>query len=179
MAVVKTNYVKKGKGERATAKATIRYIEHRRGKDGQKMSRTLFTVEGATGRHEAYRMIDEAEKGSYFYRIVMSPDAKTEDTRKDLYLREITTSMIHLLEERLDTPLAWVASVHDDHTEIRHVHMLAVLPTRLSKEDCKALIQTTTQAALEQRRQRDLALERQGKQQARKEAKEAEWERER
>ncbi len=179
MAIVKTNYVKKGKGERATAKATIRYMEHRRGKDGQKMSRTLFTVAGATGRHEAYRMIDEAEKGSYFYRIVISPDAKTEDTWKDLYLREITTSMIHSLEERLDTPLAWVASVHDDHTAIRHVHMLAVLPTRLSKEDCKALIQTTTQAALEQRRQRDLALERQGKQQARKEAKEAEWERER
>ena len=179
MAIVKTNYVKKGKGERATAKATIRYIEHRRGKDGQKMSRTLFTVEGATGRHEAYRMIDEAEKGSYFYRIVMSPDAKTEDTRKDLYLREITTSMIHLLEERLDTPLAWVASVHDDHTEIRHVHMLAVLPTRLSKEDCKALIQTTTQAALEQRRQRDLAAEQQGKAKEQQTAEEEAWERER
>jgi len=179
VAIVKTNYVKKGKGEREAAKANIRYMEHRRGRDGQKMNRTLFSVQGVIGRHEAYRMIDTAGKGSYFYRLVLSPDPTKEDTKQDLYMREITRSMFSALEERLNTPLAWVAAVHDDHTAIRHVHMLAVLPTRLSKEDCRALIQTTTEAALSQRHMRDLAAEQQGKAKEHQAAEEAAWERER
>ncbi len=179
VAIIKSNYVKKGKGEREAAKANVRYMEHRRGKDGQKMNRTLFSVQGAIGRHEAYRMIDTAGKGSYFYRLIISPDPTKEDTRKDLYMREITMSMVSALEERLNTPLAWVASVHNDHTAIRHVHMLAVVPMRLSKQDCRALIQTTTKVCLEQRRMRDLALEQQGRTKERTEREEETWERER
>jgi hypothetical protein len=161
MAIVKTNYVKKGKGERGRAKANIRYMEHRRGKDGQKMSRTLFSVQGAIGRYAAYRMIDEAEKGRYFYRIVLSPDPLIEDTKQDLYLREITKSLFSALEERGDAPLAWVAVVHADHTDIRHVHALAVVPGKLTKEDLQLLRQTATQAALAQRRTFDLIQEHQ------------------
>jgi hypothetical protein len=178
VAIVKSNYVKKGKGEREVAKANIRYMEHRRGRDGQKMNRTLFSVQGAIGRHEAYRMIDTAGKGSYFYRLVLSPDPVIEDIKQDLYLREITMSMFSQLEERLNTPLAWVAAIHNDHTAIRHVHMLAVVPTRLSRQDCQALIQTTTEAALSQRRQRDLALEQKEKAQQAKAREEEAWERE-
>jgi hypothetical protein len=42
MAIVKANYVKRGKGERGRAKATIRYITHRRDKDGHTVTRALF-----------------------------------------------------------------------------------------------------------------------------------------
>src|SRR6266700_2217743 len=83
MAIVKNNYVKRGAGERTRAKATIRYIEHRRGKDGEKITRPLFGSDGVMGRYEAYRMIDEAEKGSIFFRFIMSPDPNREDTAKD------------------------------------------------------------------------------------------------
>jgi hypothetical protein len=42
MAVVRANYVKRGKDERATAKANLRYIQERPGRDKEKLTRTLF-----------------------------------------------------------------------------------------------------------------------------------------
>jgi predicted SnoaL-like aldol condensation-catalyzing enzyme len=44
MAVVRSNYVKKGKTEKARAKATVRYIQHRPGKDNKKPS-GLYSVD--------------------------------------------------------------------------------------------------------------------------------------
>src|SRR5438270_13310253 len=111
MAIVKATYTKQKDG----AKASLRYIQHRPGKDGAKINRTLFGSDGAMGRYEAYRMIDEAEKGSIFFRFVMSPDARTEDTKRDLHLREVTEKTMLSLEERLNKPVAWVAAVHADH----------------------------------------------------------------
>jgi hypothetical protein len=49
MAVVKANYVKKGEGERGRAKATIKYIQHRPGKDKERKARTLFGIDGPIG----------------------------------------------------------------------------------------------------------------------------------
>ncbi|HSX81423.1 MAG TPA: hypothetical protein VLQ80_23015 [Candidatus Saccharimonadia bacterium] len=54
MAVVKANYVRKGIGERVTAKANIRYIQERPGRDKEKLTRPLFNNAGFIGRHEAY-----------------------------------------------------------------------------------------------------------------------------
>jgi hypothetical protein len=46
MAVVKANYVRKGRGERVTAKANIRYIQERPGRDKEKLTRPLFNNAG-------------------------------------------------------------------------------------------------------------------------------------
>src|SRR5437868_14718297 len=97
MAIVKANYTKKAKG----AKAHIRYIEHRPGKDNAKITRTLWGVDGKMERSEAYHMIDEAQKGSYFFRFVISPDPKTEDTERDIFLRDLTEHTMLGLEDRL------------------------------------------------------------------------------
>src|SRR5690242_14340230 len=97
MAIVKATYTK----SRAGAKASIRYIEHRPGKDGEKLTRTLFNTDGRMGRWQAYRMIEEAGKGSYFFRFVISPDPKAEDSDKELHLRQITEQTMLTLEERL------------------------------------------------------------------------------
>ena len=35
-------------------------------------------------------MIDRAEKGSVFFRLVISPDPKKEDKDQDLHLRDVT-----------------------------------------------------------------------------------------
>ena len=155
MAIVKATYTKSGRG----AKASIRYIEHRKGRDGEQVSRTLFGSDGFIGRHEAYRMIDEAEKGSVFFRFVISPDPKQEDTQRDLHLRAVTEQTMQSLEERLKKAVCWVAVEHADHAPHRHVHVVAVVAGRLQVPDFQALRQTATAACLEQRREYDLVLE--------------------
>jgi hypothetical protein len=157
MAIVKATYTKSSGG----AKASIRYIEHRPGKDNAKINRILFGMDGAMGRWEAYRMIDEAEKGSLFFRFVISPDPKQEDIERDLFLREITEQTMLRLEDRVQSEVQWVAAIHDDHAPHRHVHVVAVVPGRLHVPDFQALRQTATEACLEQRTQRDLMQEHQ------------------
>src|ERR1051326_5967074 len=152
MAIVKATYTKSSKG----AKASIRYIEHRPGKDNEKINRTLFGMDGAMGRWQAYAMIDEAEKGSFFFRFVISPDPKTEDTEKDLFLREITEQTMLSLEDRLQREVQWVASIHDEHAPHRHVHIVAVVPGKLQVQDFQSMRRTATETGLAQRHERDL-----------------------
>ena len=168
MAIVKATYTKSNAG----AKASIRYMEHRPGKDHEKITRTLFGSDGLMGRWQAYQMIDSAEKGSLFFRFVMSPDTKSEDTAKDLHLRDITEQTMQTLEERLKQQVQWVAVEHNDHAPHRHVHIVAVVAGRLNVQDFQALRQTATEAALEQRHERDLAREHKER-----EREEAQWER--
>src|SRR5215216_2966417 len=152
MAVVKANYVKRGSNERQGAKANISYIQSRPGRDKERLCRTLFGPSGNLGKHEAYQFIDDAPKGTYFYRLKLSPDPKREDVKRDLNMYKLTRAMMQRLEKRLKTPLAWAAALHDDHTDIRHVHILAALPRRLQKYELELLIQEATQLALVQRR---------------------------
>ena len=168
MAIVKATYTRSSAG----AKASIRYIEHRPGKDGEQITRTLFNSDGLMGRWQAYRMIDDAERGSYFFRFVVSPDPQQEDTHKDLFLRQITEQTILSLEDRLQKQIQWVATEHDDHAPHRHVHVVAIVPGRLQVQDFQTMRTTATEAALLQRRERDLAREQQ--EQAREAA---QWER--
>ena len=169
MAIVKATYTKSSAG----AKAAIRYIEHRPGKDGEKVTRNLFGIDGLMGRWQANRMIDEAQKGSLFFRFVISPDPNREDAGKDVHLREVTEKTMLSLEERLHKQVSWVAAEHDDHAPHRHIHVVAVVPGRLQVQDLQAMRTTATEAALAQRHQRDLLLE----QKARELEQEAQWER--
>ncbi len=170
MAIVKATYTKQSVG----AKASIRYIEHRPGKDGEKITRTLFGWDGVMGRHQAYRMIDAAEKGSIFFRFVLSPDPNKEDSAKDLHLREITEHTMTTLEERLHKQVSWVAAEHNDHAPHRHVHIVAIVPGRLQVQDFQLLRETATEQALFQRRERDLLQEHKERE---REWEEAQWER--
>jgi hypothetical protein len=159
MAIVKATYTK----SRAGAKASIRYIEHRPGKDGEKISRTLFGIDGLMGRAQAYRLIDGAEEDSFFYRFVLSPDPKKEDMRRDLHLREVTEKTMQTLMARLKQEVAWVAAEHDDHAPNRHVHVVAVVKRRLYPQHFEEMRQRATEAALFQRKERDLAREHQSR----------------
>jgi hypothetical protein len=53
MAIVKAKYVR-GKDR---IKAHLRYITHRRGIDGERMSRPLFGKDGALSKQHIYEMI--------------------------------------------------------------------------------------------------------------------------
>src|SRR6266446_5432923 len=151
MAIVKATYTKQSRG----AKASIRYIQHRKGKEGERVNRPLFGSDGLMGRWEAYRMIDEAQKGSVFFRFVISPDPKGEDSKQDLRLREITERTMNTLEERLHKPILWVA----------------VVQGRLQVQDFQSLRAQATAACLEQRRELDQVLE-----QKEQEREEVQWE---
>ena len=155
MAIIKANYTLKG----GSAKASVRYIENRPGKDGARTVRTLFTADGKVERAEVYDMIDQAAKGSYFFRLVISPDPKSEDSDKQLSLRELTEQTLASLEARFRQPLQWIATIHADHTEHRHVHVIAVVPERLNKQDLQQMKYAATDEAHEQRRQLDLIRE--------------------
>jgi hypothetical protein len=156
MAVVRANYTRSS----GLAKANIRYIQHRRGKDGKKIKRELYGIDGVMERVQAYEMIDEAEEGTTFFRLKISPDPAKEDTNKDLHLQEITTHTMLQLEERLGKPVPYIAADHD-HTDVRHVHVLACVQGRVNPPDLEALRATATQTALEQRKERDMAREQQ------------------
>src|SRR5512132_1842498 len=170
MAVVRITSFTRSRG---AAKASVRYITHRPGKDGGITSRTLYGIDGEVSKQDAYRMIDEAKKGSVFFRIVISPDKQTEDTRADLYLWQLTEQTMLTLEERLELHVPFIAAEHDDHSGNRHVHLLALAKARIEKQDLKALRESATEAALLQRQERDLVREQKLQKQALHE--EAQW----
>lgn len=154
MAIVKISSYTRSRG---AAKASVRYITHRPGADARVTTRPLFTTDGEVSKFDAYTMIDEAKRGSVYFRIIISPDPQKEDTSKDLYLWQITEQTILTLEDRLNIHVPFIATEHNDHSGNRHVHLLACLKGRIEKTDLKALRESATEAALAQRQERDLA----------------------
>ena len=169
VAIVKATYTR----EAGAAKATVRYNQNRRGKDGAKISRQMYSWDGKMERKEAYQLIDDAAKGSYFYRLIINPDPVKEDTNRDIFVWKLPGKTIRELEERLGQQIQWVAATHDDHSPLRHVHILAILPRKLDRNDLTRVRDMATVAALDQRRERDSLLE-QKKQ--REQGKERQWE---
>ena len=160
MAIVKGSYTR----SRGAAKANIGYITKRPGKDKEKITRTLFGLDGVMTSREAYRMIDQAAEGSYYYRLVLSPDPIGEDTRQDLDMRALTQQTMQVLDARLNKALVWAGALHADHAPHRHVHVLAVSPRRLTVRDFARLRLTATRESIEQRRALDFGREPKGRQ---------------
>jgi hypothetical protein len=109
-------------------------------------------------RQDAYEWIDTAVSGSTFFRFIVSPDPVLEDGPRDLHLRSITAAVMNALEERLRHEVVWVDAVHDDHTDHRHVHAVAIIRGRVERADLELLTQQATAACLRQRDQRDQTL---------------------
>jgi hypothetical protein len=160
MAVVKLKYLK----DRAHLKRHLRYITHRRGREGGSLTRKLFGSEGLTDKQAVYALIDAARRGTVFYKFMINPDPAKEDTYKDLDLEHLTRQTIQALERKLGLSLPFVAVLHPaDHTNLRHVHGIFLLPRRISQAAFKKLRQvawtTATAQARLQRRGRDRVLE--------------------
>ena len=169
MAVVKTHFKRRGKVGNAWAMENVRYIQHREGKDDERVMRPLFTEDGPMTRLEGYQFIDEAPKGTKFFTVIINPDPEKEDTHKDLDMRTLARTTMRTIsqimqEQGITTPVIWVAAIHDDHTDKNHVHALAALQGRLDEPDLDRIRAATTAACVEQRRELDRARERQGRQ---------------
>jgi ribosomal protein L37AE/L43A len=158
MSVVKAKYTR----SKAGIKAHLRYITHRPGREGEKLSRLLFSYDyKVLDRQRVYEMIDNAPKGTKFYKIIISPDPKREDSRKDLDLWNFTEKTMNQLTKLLKLEagqhVQFVGTVHSDHTDIRHVHTIVLVRGRLAREDFTALRLTATLEARRQRKRKDLA----------------------
>jgi hypothetical protein len=163
MAVVKANYVKRGKVGNAKAKDNVRYIQHRPDKDNERVTRPLFTNDSPMTRQDAYQFIDDAPKGTHFYTIIINPDPEKENTHKDLDMRQIAITTMQSIEAIVQIPVTWIAAIHDDHTDKNHVHALAAVNRRLDTPELHRVREVTTQACLEQRKELDRALSRQAR----------------
>jgi ribosomal protein L37AE/L43A len=101
-------------------------------------------------------MIDQARPGMKFVRIVISPDPKKEDARRDLRMREVTIETIGALTKRQGRVVTFIAAVHDDHTDIRHIHVIALVDKRLTVKDFQLLRAKATKECQSQRQLLDV-----------------------
>jgi hypothetical protein len=78
-------------------------------------------------------------------------------------MRQITITTMQSIEAIVQTPVTWVAAIHDDHTDKNHVHALAAVNRRLDTPELNQIREVTTQACLEQRQELDRSLSRQAR----------------
>ncbi len=155
MAIVKANYTR----SRAKIKAALRYIVHRPGREGERLTRTLFSGEKTLSKAEAYRLIDE-KRGMTYFHLKINFHPKWEDTRKDLDLRTITSQTIATLKERFNRPIGYFAVEHNDHTDLRHIHAIVLIKLsrgeRIGRQDWQACREEASAQALLERRSLDV-----------------------
>ena len=151
MAYVKARYVR-GKPR---IKAHLRYITHRRGMEGERITRELFGKDGALSKQQVYDMIDAARRGAVFHKFVINFHPLKEDTNKDLNLWEITRTTLEHIKTQYGDSVPFVATIHDDHTAPRHVHGFFIVEGRLHKEEFAKIRGLWKVASAEVRRQRN------------------------
>jgi hypothetical protein len=137
---------------RAYAKKTIRYIIHRRDRQRENITRTLYARHGISEKTEAYEAIDLAALDTAFFRMVISTDPLCEDTLRDLDLRRVMEQTMLTVQSRFQgQKIQYFAAIHTDHSDIRHVHVLALIKGRLSKQDLRVIRAAATGEAKAQR----------------------------
>jgi len=154
MAVIKINYTRR----RDEAKVTLRYMVHRKAREGERTTRTLFSERGEVDKRFGYDLIDNAPRGSVFFRMIFTPDPKREDTYKDLPIQRLFEQTLRELSDRLGKPIEFLAVLHDDHTDIRHIHSLLVLRGKIKPSDIKAIRAFATKRAHLERQARDVVV---------------------
>src|SRR5687767_4377840 len=135
MAIVKSKYVR-GKSR---IKAHLRYITHRRGHEGERITRPLFGRDGPLSKLQIYEMIDATCRGAVFHKFVINFHPVKEDTRKDLNLWEITRKTLEQIKTQFGESVPFVATIHDDHTLLRHIHGFFIVEGKLPKEEFKKI----------------------------------------
>jgi hypothetical protein len=128
LAFIGSSFIKPGKTAKVRAHAALKYEGTRPGKHGEEMARTLFGHDGPYTQEQTERMIDEAPANTYFFSFVISPDPNGEENaNRKLNLEKLTRDLVKFLERRLNRPIEFIAAVQNDHTDIPHVHALALI----------------------------------------------------
>jgi hypothetical protein len=153
-AVVKARY---GRGAKSVdaAKAHVRYMAHRPDEWGNRQYRELWGAEDRKlDKAAAYEDLDRAGgDGSYLYRLVLSPDPRTQDADQALDLHAWSESVMDEVEAE-HPGVRWFAVEHEDK-EHRHVHVVALMRDRLDVDDFRQMRAAADANASGQHRQRD------------------------
>jgi hypothetical protein len=142
-------------------KEHLRYIVHRPGKDRETIARELFDAFDRADKAHAYERID-ATKHPLFFKFILNFDANKEDKTKDLDLQHITRQTLCEMQQLIGRDMPFVAVMHDDHTNLRHIHAIGMVQGKIARTDfqkLRTLWVTATAEARAQRRQRDLVRE--------------------
>jgi hypothetical protein len=122
--------------------------------EGERMTRPLFGKDGALSKLQIYDMIDAAKRGAVFHKFVINFHPTREDTHKDLNLWELARKTLEQVKTQFGEAVPFVATIHDDHTALRHVHGFFIVEGRLSKEEFAKVKGLWKVASFEARRQR-------------------------
>jgi hypothetical protein len=145
MAIVKATYTKLHKA----IKASVAYYTTRPTRAGTRGQRILFGKDGRLSKKDVETMLRRMPKGTYFYRIVLSPDPKSEDRDRMLSLESLTRRALSAFAQKKRRDLLDYAAVcHTDHTPHRHVHVVACFEKKLTRSDLFTLCTLTTRLAL-------------------------------
>src|SRR3954464_3260602 len=154
----------KGKPVKTQAREALGYNEKRPGKDQEKIERNLFGHGGQLTGEQALKMIDEASRNTYFWRLILSPDPNGENKDKQANLWKLTKQLVEWLEAKLQREIPFVAVEHNDHTNIAHVHAILLIERHgremlITKEMIDHMREMAAGQALAQQRAKAQALE--------------------
>src|SRR5690242_6026165 len=128
MAILKFNYIRKSKTSKIQARKTLAYNEA----DKEEDKRILFDKNGPLTEEEALLRIDEAAPNVLFFRLMLSPDGKTENKEKNLDLWQLADDLVAWLEKKLERDIPYIGAVHNN-TNTPHVHTI-LLVERFGRE---------------------------------------------
>jgi hypothetical protein len=154
MAIVKAKYIR----SKPRIKAHLRYITHRRGEEGERITRPLFGRDGPLSKLQIYELVDAVKRGAVFHKFVFNFHPGREDTHKDLNLWEITRNTLAQIKTQFGASVPFVATIHNDHTALRHIHGFFIVDGRLPKEEfakIKGLWKVASAEVWRQRRRLD------------------------
>lgn len=162
MAVFKiSNYISKYKPiaqRHAMARKHLHYMIARKGKNGEEMLRQLFSKDGDVDVAYALDLIEN--RRTHIFKIILNFDPKTEEDKRNLNLESLTKLLMIEIQERFGKDVAWVATIHDDHTDLRHIHSMVFTNGFFKRNDLKYFRDYVTQQALAQRHEREQRQER-------------------
>jgi hypothetical protein len=115
---------------KSAAKATLGYNAHRVDKEKERMERVLFGNGGKLSEEQALQMIDDASQKTYFFRLILSPDPKSENKDKTIDQWKLTQELVQWLQLQIGREISFVAAEHagdTGHTDIAHIHAILLI----------------------------------------------------
>lgn len=136
MAVVRANYLKATPQNKAKISGSVRYYATREGLEREGFSRDQ---EGLSKEQISEAL--EQGKGDYYYRLTLNPGAGDQEQTN---LKEWTRDVMGGLAER-QGDVSWYAFEHTEQSEHDHVHVVAIVDNKLSKDDLETLRDTANE----------------------------------
>lgn len=136
MAVVRANYLKSNPQNQTRLRGSVRYYATREGLEREGFSRD----QDALSKEQVNEALEQG-KSDYYYRFTLNPGMGDQEQTD---LKEWTRDVMGSLAEK-QGEVTWYAFEHTQQGEHDHVHVVALMDTKLSKDDLETLRETATE----------------------------------